>query len=142
MKFLIILLSLVFIDNGCSASKVNQDAIFLEYSMHSRGSYQLITITKKSISVVSKRDENPVVKSCSNSNWNKILKVLKPVDIENLPNLKAPSENRFFDGASIANFKIIYNGDTYKTPSFDHGNPPKEIARLVKEVLSISENIE
>jgi hypothetical protein len=67
---------------------------------------------------------------------------LKPVNVENIPNLKAPSEKRFYDGAAIATLSIVYNGETYTTPSFDHGNPPNEIAELVKEILSISENIE
>ena len=64
------------------------------------------------------------------------------MDIEQIPNLKAPTENRFFDGAAIANLKISYKGTIYESASFDHGNPPKEIEPLVKEILSISENIE
>lgn len=142
MKFLIILLSLVFVDNGCSASKVNQDAISIEYSARSRRTFKNIIISKKSISVVNNSGDRPITKPCSETNWEILLKALKPIAIENIPNLIAPSEKRFFDGAAIGNFKIIYNGNIYESPSFDHGNPPKEIAELVKEMLSISENIE
>ena len=142
MKFLIILLSLVLADNGCSASKINQDAISLEYSARSRRTFKHIIINKKNISTVNKSGETSIIKTCSKTDWETILKALKPIDFENIPNLKAPSEKRFFDGAAIGNFKIIYNGQTYETPSFDHGNPPQEIAELVTEMLSISENIE
>ena len=142
MKFLFIFLSLVFADNRCSESKINQEAISLEYSAKSRGSYKNIKINKKNIAVENKRDSAPLTKTCSEAHWNNLLKALKPINVENIPNLKAPSENRFFDGAAIARLKIIYDGTTYETNPFDHGNPPKEIETLVKEILSISENIE
>ena len=142
MKFLIVLLSLVLADNGCSASKINQDAISLEYSARSRRTFKHIIITKKSVSTVNKSGETSIIITCSKTDWETILKAIKPIHMENMPNLKAPSEKRFFDGAAIGNLKIIYNGKSYETPSFDHGNPPQEIAELVKEMLSISENIE
>lgn len=142
MKVLFIFLSLIFVANGCSASKINQDTISIEYSAQSRRTFKHIIISKKSISVVNNNSETPMIKTCSGADWNNILKALKPIDIKNIPNLKAPSEKRFFDGAAIGNFKINYNGKTYETPPFDHGNPPKEIEKLVKEILSISENIE
>ena len=142
MKFLIILLSLISVDPSCSQSKKNQDTISIEYSAHSRGTYKHIIVNKKQISFENRRGESPIIKTCNEAHWDALLKALKPVDIENIPNLKAPSEKRFYDGAAIANLTIIYNGKTYTTPSFDHGNPPNEIAELVKEMVSISENIE
>ncbi|MDD7884642.1 hypothetical protein [Flavivirga sp. 57AJ16] len=142
MKFFFIFFSLVFLDNHCSGSKINQTTISFEYSTQSRGSYKNIKISKKHISVVNKRDALPNTKTCSEVHWNKLLKAVKPIDVENMSNLKAPSENRFFDGAAIAKLKIIYDGTAYESQSFDHGNPPKEIEVLVKEILSISENIE
>ncbi|WP_445737974.1 META domain-containing protein [Mariniflexile sp.] len=123
------------------AEKQNVNVSF-EYSAHSRGKFSHIIIDKKSMSVKNKRDTTPIIKKCPKSSWNRLLKAFEPVNVENIPNLKAPSEKRFFDGAAIAKLKITYNGKTYETPSFDHGNPPQEIAELVKEILSISENIE
>ncbi|WP_339916010.1 META domain-containing protein [Yeosuana marina] len=116
--------------------------IAFEYSALSRGFYKLITINKKEITVINKRNTKPIIKTCSDNAWENIINTLKTVDLENIPNLKAPTENRFFDGAAIANLKITINGTTYETASFDHGHPPKEIEPLVKEILSISENIE
>ncbi|GAA3633215.1 hypothetical protein [Flavivirga jejuensis] len=142
MKFLFIILSLAFIDSRCSESKIDQETISLEYSAQSRGLYKNIKINKKNISFENKRNTSPLIKACSQTHWNNLLKALKPIDVENIPNLKAPSENRLFDGAAIARLKIIYDGTTYETKPFDHGNPPKEIEILVKEILSTSENIE
>lgn len=142
MKILFVLLSLIIFDKGCTESKVNQDNISIEYTALSRGSYKLIAVNKKTISIINQRGTEPMIKPCSKENWNSLIDALKTVDIENLPNLKAPSEKRLFDGAAIANLTITYNGNTYKSSSFDHGNPPKDIETVVKEILSISENIE
>lgn len=142
MKFLIVLLSIILIDTGCSASKINQEAISMEYSIRSRRTFKHISVNKKNISTQNHSGEAPLIEPCSKTDWENIIKVLKSVDIENIPNLKAPSEKRFYDGAAIAHLKIIYEGKTYESQSFDHGNPPKNIAELVKEILSISENVE
>ena len=142
MKFLLIFVSLVFADNSCSQSKINQDVISLEYSTQTRGAYKCIVINKKQVSTVNKHGAKPNNKTCSEDDWSKLITILKKVDVENIPNLKAPSEDRIFDGAAIANLKITYNGHVYESQSFDHGNPPKEIAALIKEILSISENID
>jgi len=142
MKHFFLILSLLLFDNGCSESKINQDSISLEYNTQSRSAYKSITVNKKSISTINKHGAKPIIKTSSEADWNKVIKALKTVDVENIPNLKAPSEKRFFDGAAIANLKIAYNGNVYGSQSFDHGNPPKEIATLVKEILSISKNIE
>jgi hypothetical protein len=122
--------------------KQTTETYAFKYSAISRGVYKQIEINKKNITVINTRGNTPIIKSCSKTNWESIIKAIKTIDIKNISNLKAPSEKRFYDGAAIANLTIIYNGKTYKTESFDHGNPPKEIAELVKEILSISENIE
>jgi len=142
MKIIMVLLSLIALDKGCCESKINQDVISIEYSALSRGTYISIVINKKLISVINNRGSKPETKPCTEDQWETLITLLKTVNIEQIPNLKAPSENRFFDGAAIAKLKITYKGTVYESASFDHGNPPEEIAPLVKEILSISENIE
>ena len=142
MKYLFIFLSFILMDSGCSNSKLNQDTLSLEYSAVSRGIYQQIQINKKTISVTNARGNTPIIQTCSESDWETIIKAVKPINIENLSILKAPTQKRLYDGAAIAHLTISHDGKTYKTEPFDHGNPPKEIEQLVKEILSISENIE
>ena len=142
MKFLLIILSLALTERGCGNSKINQDNISLEYTASSRGIYKQIFINKKTISSSNKRGGNSIIKDCSEENWNSIIKHLKLIDAQNISTLKAPSKKFQFDGAAIAHLKITKGDKTYETPPFDHGNPPEEIAELVKEILSISENIE
>ena len=142
MKFLITILSFIIVEQSCNQKKIYQNSIELEYTAISRGIFKKIILNNKTISVFNKQDSIQASKPCDDETWKLILEELHQIDIKNILNLKAPSEKRFFDGAAIGNFKISYNGKTYETPSFDHGNPPKEIAQLVKEMLSISENIE
>ena len=116
--------------------------VMFEYSTISRGVYKLISINKKQVSVVNKRDVLPIIKTSSLQEWGKLIDAIKTVDVENISNLKAPSDRRLFDGALIAKLIIYYDDEKYESASFDHGNPPKEIETIVKEILSISQNIE
>ncbi|RLD29882.1 MAG: hypothetical protein DRI75_01870 [Bacteroidetes bacterium] len=125
-----------------SIESVNNDMV-LEYSTFSRGgTYKRILITNKTISVQKGRDSKMIPKPCSNEEWNNIVNLFKTINLKNLPTLKAPSQARLYDGADIADLKVIYKGATYDVPPFDHGNPAKEIEALVKDILSLSENIE
>ncbi|MBE9490062.1 MAG: META domain-containing protein [Bacteroidetes bacterium] len=117
--------------------------VLLEYSSMSRGgSYNMIQITNKTISIQKSGNSQMLTKPCSESDWNKIMNLFGSIHLKNLKTLKAPTQARLYDGADIANFKVIYNGITYNVPPFDHGNPSKEIEALVNQILSIAGNIE
>ncbi len=142
MKVLFIILSLAIFDHGCDNCKIDQDNLSIEYSAMSRGSYKQITINKSTISIIKQRNTKPIIKECDEAYWQKITDLIKTIDIENISKLEAPSQKRLYDGAAIANLIITYNGTEYESASFDHGNPPKELEPIVKEILSVSENIE
>ncbi|MFV0540840.1 MAG: hypothetical protein ACK5MZ_06340 [Aestuariibaculum sp.] len=135
-----ILFLILSLNKGCSQETINFDTITIEYSAVSRRVQQNIKINNKTISV--KNGQNKDVLKTNKTNWNSLVATLQEIDIKAISYLKAPSEKRFFDGAAIANLTITYQDSVYKTSSFDHGNPPQEIAGLVKEILSISKNIE
>ena len=120
--------------------KINPDIAF-EYSTLSRGSYKMIQLANKTISVQKSRNSKVITKACSNDEWNKIINVIDAVNLKNLTTLKAPTQARLYDGAAIANLKVLYNGTTYDVPPFDHGKPAKEIEALVNQILSIAGNI-
>lgn len=116
--------------------------VSFEYVASARGSYQQIIINQTTISKSKKRGGKPDSQVYNNSDWNTLLELLETVDLEILASLEAPSKDFQFDGAAMSKLKVISNGKTYETQSFDHGNPPKKIEALVKEILSISKNIE
>ncbi|TWO32143.1 META domain-containing protein [Seonamhaeicola sediminis] len=145
---------IVFNDNGFSlfynkkllmiAEKeaFSTDVLSFEYKQHSRNGFQFIKINSKSISVQNKRDGVITKIKCNDEQWKKLIEVFRTIDIKTIPNLEAPSQKRLFDGAAIAKFTVTVNGKSYETQSFDHGNPHSEIENLVKEILSIAQNIE
>jgi len=62
---------------------------------------------------------------------------LNKIDLGILPNLKAPTNERSYDGAAFAELKITLKGKTFETKSFDHGNPPMEIQKVVEIVNAL-----
>lgn len=114
----------------------------IEYTASSRGVYKQVIINEKNILKITKRDGKPISKNCSSEAWEHILTTMKFIEIKNIPKLEPPSKNFQFDGAAMAHLKIIKGNEIYESAPFDHENPPEKIAELVKEILSISENME
>lgn len=145
--------SILFLEHGftlfnkkkpvLSATKLKTEKkLSFEYSASSRGTFKRIIINKDSISFSKKKGKKTIKIYCEPDYWNAIIKISDSIEIKNISNLKAPSKSFQFDGAPLARLKIISNEKTYVSAPFDHGNPPKEIEALVKEILSSIENIE
>ena len=147
MKLLFSLLALIITTKECENKKssnesskteiVNSDRAnaqqkeyTIEYSAISRGIFKEITINNSSITVMKDRSSKPVTNECTDEIWLKFTKALDEVDLKMLPELKAPTQKRLFDGAAHATLKVIVDGETYTTSSFDHGFPPEEIKGL------------
>lgn len=141
MKLILILLSITLINKECT-SNIEQESVTIEYMTSTRGSYYQVILKNETISINKQREGNPIIKAYPKGAWDTIIQEFKKVDIENLENFKVPSKNHQFDGAKIASLKITKNNKVYQSQNFDHGNPPTEIAALVKEILSIAKNIE
>ncbi|WP_111307746.1 META domain-containing protein [Confluentibacter sediminis] len=120
----------------------NQSSISFNYSATSRGRFLDIHVNDSLISVSKDRKANPVSKAITSENWKQLNSLLETINLDSISNLKAPTEARFYDGASIGQLEVTKNGTVYESSSFDHGKPPSEIEALVKEILSISENVE
>ena len=71
-----------------------------------------------------------------------ITDALETIELETLSELEPPSKKHQFDGAEIASLEVITNNSSYKTPAFDHGNPPKEISAIVELIISLTPNRE
>ena len=118
------------------------DQISFNYSAISRGHFLEIHLNDSVVSLSKDRKEKPVSKPLKKETWKKLNTLLETINLDSISTLKSPTEARFYDGASIAKLVILKNGTPYESSSFDHGKPPMEIEALVKEILSISENIE
>jgi heat shock protein HslJ len=119
----------------------NKDHITFTYQALSRGFFEYIQISPSEV-IISK-DRNLIdtnTYNCDENDWNALIVLLKNVNLEIFQDLVAPTGKRFYDGAPYATLAIKQGVKDVKTPSFDHGSPPKAIHALVNKVLSIKEN--
>jgi hypothetical protein len=139
--FSIILLSLLF-QKGCTESEKQDLAnAMLVYEATTRGFYEKIIIQNQMISVSKDRsgkDNAPLLK-ISDKNWKDLISDFDLINLDELSNMKAPTERRFYDGSAIASLKITYKEKTYQTSDFDHGFPPLEITKLVDKINLIAD---
>jgi len=139
MKILSLLIIIILFGKGCDEETAkNAETAVIEYTANTRGFYQKIVVENQMVSVSTDREGNdkPVKTKISDADWKILTDAFQKVNLDNLPNLKAPTEKRFYDGAAIAGLKVVFKGKTYQTTDFDHGYPPAEIATLVNKVVS------
>lgn len=146
MKILTFLTVLLFVCTSCNSKKIvvasnnkNYETLVIHYEANTRGFYQKVIVQNYTVSYTNDRkgEKTTIAQKILDADWNALISEFNKVDLENLPNLKAPTEKRFYDGAAIASLKIIYKGKTCQTSDFDHGFPPMEIQKLVEIVNSL-----
>ncbi|WP_281636878.1 hypothetical protein [Flavobacterium marginilacus] len=143
MKFIALLFLTIILGNNCQSQKnVDLASAKVEYTANSRGLYNNIAVENKTVSVTKTRDGKPVSNSLTETQWNTLINEFQKVNLEEIPNLKAPTQKRFHDGAAMANLKVTYKGKTYESQTFDNGFPPEKIKNLVNTILSFSKKEE
>jgi len=149
MKFLLVLITLVSIAKECNnkkdsinlATQKAQENTTIIYSMYSRGFFEEITLSKEYFTICHDRARKHIKTYKNNmANWDEFLELLAEIDLNNLANLKAPTELRKSDGAAYAALIIKENAKEIKSSSFDHRYPPTEIKALVEKLLSFKKN--
>ncbi|WP_053991889.1 hypothetical protein [Mangrovimonas sp. TPBH4] len=114
----------------------------IEYSALTRGAYKRIVLEGDLLTVQLDRAQEPKVVTCTSQELSSIYDFVAKLELNELQNLEVPSKAHQYDGALIAVLKITNQGTLYHSPSFDHGNPPKEIEPLVLQLLSLAEKVE
>lgn len=145
MKIITLLFLTFFLGKGCESEKKQEmENTVIEYTANTRGFYQKITIKNQMVSMSEDRTaiDNPTPKKITDGNWNILVTEFKALDLKALSSYKAPTEKRFYDGAAIADLLITYKDSTYSSASFDHGDPPVEIVKLVNIINAIAKEQE
>ncbi len=148
MKFLISLLAIVLITKECNNKNVSESTslnkkqdlhITIIYKASSRGSFKEITVSKDSFSICNDRNRKDITYyECTTKDWNECLALLEKIEVDKLPNLKAPTSMRQYDGAEHATLTIKNDKEMIQSSTFDHGFPPEEIKALVEKLLSFN----
>ena len=140
MKIISIILFTLLLSKGCTEEQnQNIESAIVEYNVNTRGFNQKIVIQNKTFKLNRNRlgKDTLVQKTISEKDWSILVVAFQDLNLNELQNLKAPTEKRFYDGAAIATLKIIYKEKTYESTSFDHGFPPHEIEKLVNKINAI-----
>ena len=148
-KIAVIVLTIIFAA-GCSSKKTAQAtntgtksataALSFEYEAMTRGAYKKVVVTQESIVTIKDREIKDVVsKAITKGDWDKLAAAAAKLDLDGLETLKAPSNKNHADAALAANLKVMKDGKTYSSSTFDHGNPPAEIAPLVMRIIAMSD---
>jgi restriction endonuclease len=110
----------------------------IEYQAMSRGYFLNITIHDEDLSIIDKQEGKSRDYKLSKKDWKELADLYQEINVKKLSEYKAPTEKRFYDGAAIANLRIIYDGKTYESQAFDHGTPPVEIEKFVNKIVSLA----
>jgi hypothetical protein len=140
MKIYALILLTVFLSKGCgSDEQMDMKSAVVEYTATTRGFFQKITIKNQEVFVSKDRNSTEIgtATKISDADWKEMISDFQAINLEEIPNLKAPTEKRFYDGAPIANLKITFKDKIYESQSFDHGFPPAEIEKLVKKINTL-----
>lgn len=143
MKIISIIFLTIFLGRSCDKEQKHDiKSAVIEYSALTRGFYQKIVIQNQTIKVYNDRksEEQSTTSKISDADWKYLITEFQDIDLDELENLKAPTEKRYYDGAAIGTLIVTYKDKTYNSASFDHGTPPIEIARFVTKITSLAKN--
>jgi len=149
MKFLLVLITIVSLAKECKdknvseirAAQKNQEKLTIVYRASSRGFFEEITLSNNTLTICNDRAREQIKYYKNNANnWDEYLKLLAQIDLNNLPNIKAPTAMRDYDGAAHATLIIKDKSKEIKSSTFDHEYPPSEIKALVEKLLSFKKN--
>ncbi len=140
MKIVAIMMVIMLFGKGCKDDvQKDMNSAVIEYTANTRGFYGNVVIQNKTVLISRDRNSKADIATAvklSDSELKELVTAFQEVNLEEIPNLKSPTEKRFYDGAAIADLVITYQGKTYQSQAFDHGNPPVEIERLVNKLAS------
>jgi hypothetical protein len=137
MKTITMIFLSLFLTKDCSQKeKEEMKKATIEYQAISRGSYVNIQIQNETLSIVRARDEKAKSYQLVKEDFKELADLFVKIDLNQLENYKGPAEKRFYDGAAMANVRIVYEGKVYQSQTFDHDSPPVEIEAFVNKIVS------
>ncbi|MDX8552540.1 hypothetical protein MK851_02745 [Tenacibaculum sp. 1B UA] len=129
MKYLKIIVPVVFLlMMNCVAQNQTKEFDKIVYEAQTRGSLVQLTVEGNKLSY--KTYEKEGAKEVTKEQLEELKTIVNELNLEEIRDLKAPSEKRITDGALHAVFTIKIADKEYKSSIFDAGNPPKELKKL------------
>lgn len=128
------------VTNLNESTQMQETGTIVEYTANTRGYHLKIKLTSNELSFTNQRDSNELTKvSLKEDQKAELQQLLKAINVEKIAELKAPTQKRLYDGAAHADLTINVNGKEYHSAGFDHGEPPAEIEKFIKKLISYTE---
>ena len=148
MKTVIPIICLIILSSaGCQSKKIiiqenfkNLKNVEFIYKKYSRGFYNEININKNRIRTYLNYEKNKFTDLNINpQQWQKCLSLADEINLNKLNEIKSTSNDRYSDKVHYGKLIIQSNEKQFNSIiDFDHGNPPKEIARLINYLLYLT----
>ncbi|MFT7899155.1 hypothetical protein VBY74_04135 [Tenacibaculum ascidiaceicola] len=137
MKYLKIITPVVFLlMMNCAAQNKTKEFDKIAYEAQTRGSMVQLIVEGNNLSYKTYQKEG--TKEVTKGQLEELKAIINELNLEEISNLKAPSEKRITDGALHAEFTIKIADKEYKSITFDAGNPPKELKKLEDFLYKLS----
>ncbi len=157
MKHLVILISVILLKSCGSAQNVanvtnDQEMnkrtaevvkMNVTYNATTRGFFERIWLEDNTIKFTNDRSLQEISSfQISEADLIELSALYSTITIEDIPSLEPPSKTFAYDAAAIATLEVIKDEVSYKTQAFDHGTPPKPIARFVDKLIALKKAME
>jgi hypothetical protein len=118
-----------------SKTKTKKETMTIRYTANSRGYGSTLLLKDNLLSFdVERPTPQKIEKQLSDADIDSIDVMLHSIDLNTLDKLVPPSTAHQYDGAPGAVFAITIGDKSYRTPTFDYGNPPEEIKALIEKL--------
>lgn len=123
---------------SCGAQKI----VSYEYAVNTRGYNFSMVVNKKEIKEssdveISKNKFSEGIFITDSNLWKALKKGSKNIKLKEISKLDSPTNRRQFDGAMFANLIISTKDSTYRSASFDHGQPPAMLKVVVDSLVNL-----
>lgn len=121
-----------------SAKNTQQKEMVITYTTSSRGSRESIVIngTNAQFKNYFRGHSTSKSKTLNAKNVKELKAVLERIDYKRFSKILPPSTKHQYDGAPAATITVFNGKESITCPTFDAGNPPKELQALVAKLKS------
>ncbi len=135
MRYLFLLLSVATLVS-CATPKITS----YEYLTGTRGYSLTIKVTKDTTTITERKgtgapeSENTVT---SPELWKALKNGSKKIELKKISELESPTHRRETDAAMFSRIVFTTTYSTYKSSSFDHGQPPTMLKTVVDSLVNL-----
>jgi len=141
MKYLMMAVLSVAVLKGCSQKDRNiMDITEITYSASTRGYFYQVMVMPTMMQVrMDRRSEDGQVYAIEIEEWDALLSLIEAIELKKLDDIEPATSWQEADRAPMAGLVVKTMERKFKSPGFDHGNPPEEIKPLVNALLELAE---